>query len=189
MNNMGKINDLTGQKFENLTVLCFTKIEKNKSKFLCRCYCGNDVEVYGYSLKSGKKKSCGCLEFLNKKQQVFRTKNIEGNKYGKLTVIRQDYSHWEKIRWHGARFLCKCDCGGTKIAQSNDLIQGNLVSCGCVGNEKRKEKLKKFFSSFKETRNCKYCLNNFICFWPVQKFCSKKCSYESRRKKQTFVGR
>lgn len=59
---MSKFIDLTGQKFERLTVIKW--IRKNKQsryKWLCRCDCGQEVVVLGYNLRNGHTKSCGCL--------------------------------------------------------------------------------------------------------------------------------
>lgn len=59
---MGKVIDLTGQKFNRLTVLERAENSKcGKARWLCRCECGNEVIVLGSSLTSGHTKSCGCL--------------------------------------------------------------------------------------------------------------------------------
>ena len=35
---------------------------KRVTAYLCRCECGNEVRVAGYSITSGRSKSCGCLQ-------------------------------------------------------------------------------------------------------------------------------
>lgn len=51
-----------GQKFGRLTVVSYWGRENNTTFWNCLCDCGNTAEkVYGNSLKSGNKKSCGCL--------------------------------------------------------------------------------------------------------------------------------
>ena len=58
---MGKLKDLTGQRFGKLVAIRPTR--KNKCRqvyWLCKCDCGNEVEVLGVSLTSGQTKSCGC---------------------------------------------------------------------------------------------------------------------------------
>lgn len=69
-----KVEDLTGQKFNRLTVIKFAyfkfikrKDRKNlarKAYFYCQCDCGNNklIIVEGSSLKNGSVKSCGCLK-------------------------------------------------------------------------------------------------------------------------------
>jgi len=58
---------LTGQRFERLAVIreIPTK-EPNPSRrqkyYLCKCDCGNEKEIRGYSLTSGAVRSCGCLQ-------------------------------------------------------------------------------------------------------------------------------
>lgn len=57
---MPKLVDLTGRKFNKLTVI---KRADNDGKFvtwLCECECGNTVTVRGNNIKSGNTSSCGC---------------------------------------------------------------------------------------------------------------------------------
>jgi len=59
---MGKFNDLTGQIFGRWFVIKFASNSKNRhSSFLCRCTCGKEKIVIGYTLTHGLSKSCGCL--------------------------------------------------------------------------------------------------------------------------------
>lgn len=68
---MGKLQDLTGQKFERLTVLGIAYKKHNKSKngkntgltyfYKCKCDCGNETIVSARNLRTGNTKSCGCL--------------------------------------------------------------------------------------------------------------------------------
>ena len=59
--------NLVGQRFGRLVVLqrvndkIDPKTGKHKTKFLCQCDCGNQKEILGAVLKSGKTLSCGCL--------------------------------------------------------------------------------------------------------------------------------
>ena len=60
---MGKFIDLTGQRFGRLTVVERAKNTKSKKvRWICQCKCGNVVVVLGDSLRTGKSKSCGCLQ-------------------------------------------------------------------------------------------------------------------------------
>lgn len=63
---MGKVIDLTGQRFGRLVVekRGKTKVRKNGGTivyWICHCDCGNIVEVVGGDLKRGCTQSCGCL--------------------------------------------------------------------------------------------------------------------------------
>lgn len=58
---MGKFIDITGKKFNKLTVIGFYEKSKNGARWLCECDCGNKTIVRGANLKNGSVKSCGCL--------------------------------------------------------------------------------------------------------------------------------
>lgn len=53
--------DLTGRIFGRWTVLKFVCVRSKTAKWLCRCECGQEREVYANTLMSGEGKSCGCL--------------------------------------------------------------------------------------------------------------------------------
>lgn len=53
-----------------------------------------------------------------------------GDRYGRLTII----SEAEK-RGNYRYFLCKCDCGNTKVIAMGALRKGVTKSCGCLMNE------------------------------------------------------
>lgn len=59
---MTKAIDLTGEKYNMLTVIRLARVSDRGFKiWLCLCDCGNEKELYGTVIKSGKTKSCGCL--------------------------------------------------------------------------------------------------------------------------------
>lgn len=62
----GECMDLTGQKFDRWLVIELAEPTFNKKgcveqRWKCRCDCGNERVVLQASLRSGKSKSCGCL--------------------------------------------------------------------------------------------------------------------------------
>lgn len=60
---MGKIKDLTGQKFNRLLVLEDSGQRKNRQVvWKCLCDCGNITYVVGQALRDNHTKSCGCLQ-------------------------------------------------------------------------------------------------------------------------------
>lgn len=63
--------DLAGMKFGNLTAIRPCGKKNNRTVWLCKCDCGNEIEVVGTSLSSGNTKSCGCL---TKKHGMFGTR-------------------------------------------------------------------------------------------------------------------
>ena len=68
-------------------------------------------------------------------------KDLTGQKFGKLTVIKRVPNIGKKVAWE-----CKCDCGNITIVTSHNLTSGHTKSCGCLKTEKYKEDLigKKF---------------------------------------------
>lgn len=85
--------DLTGKKFERLTVI--KKDEDRKNHWICKCDCGNIVSVLDFYLIHGKTKSCGCyradrarkhLESIRKNTQKANDKlSFEGTRINALT--------------------------------------------------------------------------------------------------------
>lgn len=60
--------------------------------------------------------------------------NLVGQRFGRLTVIERYPSSKNSYR---TRWLCKCDCGNSKIARVDTLQNGGCKSCGCLFNEHR----------------------------------------------------
>ena len=58
---MTKMIDLTGRKFERLTVIERAENKGERVCWKCKCDCGKEVIVYSKTLLSGATKSCGCL--------------------------------------------------------------------------------------------------------------------------------
>lgn len=59
-------------------------------------------------------------------------KDLSGEKYGRLTVIREagyrDYVYfWE----------CACECGTVKVVNGSELKRGKVKSCGCLQKENK----------------------------------------------------
>lgn len=54
--------DITGQVFDDLTVLFRVDVNSYQgcALWLCKCICGNEIIVRATDLRSGHTKSCGC---------------------------------------------------------------------------------------------------------------------------------
>lgn len=120
---MSRFIDITGEVFDDWTVLYrdTSDARKNsKTYWVCKCECGKIASVYGYYLRSGRSKNCGC------KRGV---KDEIGNKYNKLTVIERDKM---KDKGSGAYWICKCECGNTTSVLGGSLRAGEIKSCGCL---------------------------------------------------------
>ena len=115
--------ELTGQTFSKLTVLYKVGDKGPGIVWRCRCECGNEVDVQGYRLTQGQKKSCGCSRYHK------TAEDLTGRRFNHLTVISRFH---ENSKTH-ARWLCRCDCGNETVVTSDHLKSGNTTSCGCAG--------------------------------------------------------
>ena len=63
-------------------------------------------------------------------------KDLTGQKFGRLTVIRQaeDYVNPNTGK-HSAKWECQCECGNIKVVVRNDLCSGKTLSCGCLNKD------------------------------------------------------
>lgn len=132
-----KFIDLSGKIFERLTVL--DEYKKSKSGdilWLCECSCENKTRLYVTSsdLQKGRRKSCKCLH----KDRI--TKDLSGQKFGRLLVLRFAYSKNKKKYW-----WCQCDCKSPeKAIDSGNLKNGSTLSCGCWIREVTSKRSKKY---------------------------------------------
>ena len=74
---MGKIKDLTGQRFGKLVVQGYAGISQyGKTQWNCRCDCGNTTTVTGSHLRSGYTKSCGCFRSETSRERRRKGKGV-----------------------------------------------------------------------------------------------------------------
>ena len=117
--------NLVGQKFGTWIVLKMG--EENKTCF-CRCEkCGIEKDVITYKLLKGGSKSCGKSSCSGMKENK-KIKLKKGFKCHKLTVIKRVEDH----KNNHSQYLCKCECGKTKVFLGTSLKTGKVKSCGCL---------------------------------------------------------
>ncbi len=93
---MGKLVDLTGQRFGRLTVLQRAGTDKRgHTLWLCRCACGNETVVLAPSLRRGATQSCGCLFSEMRRNKMAAQNTTHGGKGTRLYRI-----------WHGMKQRC-----------------------------------------------------------------------------------
>ena len=61
---------------------------------------------------------------------IGRAKNLQGQKFGKLTVLYRVKTTDKTVRW-----LCQCECGNYSQPLSTNLLKGKTLSCGCKINK------------------------------------------------------
>ncbi len=91
---MPALLDLTGEKYNRLTVIDRAPHSGKFTQWRCRCDCGNIVNVITMHIRSGHTKSCGCIPRQNSDRV------INGN--GKL--VRPD-GYWS---WKAMQSRCYC---------------------------------------------------------------------------------
>ena len=118
-----KPENLIGKRFGKLEVVEYAGLTEKGgqrvSQWLCRCDCGNTCLTESYLLKSGRRRSCGCLRISSEK--------LAGMRFGKLTVLEEDKEQSTTLR----KVICRCDCGTTRSYSFRDLKNGKILSCGC----------------------------------------------------------
>lgn len=61
-----------------------------------------------------------------------RALELSGKRFGRLVVLSRRENSVSPGGVIHATWLCKCDCGGETVVQSNVLISGRKKSCGCL---------------------------------------------------------
>lgn len=106
--------DLTGQKFGRLTVIAFAGNSKSRQYlWSCKCDCGNqeNVIVSAANLRSGKTKSCGCLQ----KERASISNKTHGETKTKLFMVWSDMRHrcnnpnHRAYKWYGGKGVKVCE--------------------------------------------------------------------------------
>ena len=123
---MPKALDLTNQKFSKL--IAIEKAPKRNDKYtrwICKCECGNVVEVRTDYLRNGHTTSCGC-----EKNKHFKKYDLQGQRFGRLIVTNPKPPEKQ---------TCICDCGNTIDVFTYNLVSGNTQSCGCLQRERSSE--------------------------------------------------
>lgn len=123
---MAKSADLVGLKFGSLTVL--ERLPEREDRYWlwrCRCDCGGEICVNTKRLIRGTITNCGCIPKQTARNGS-KAENLEGRRFGRLTVIHRVESAKGRTRW-----LCQCDCGKMHTASAHELKAGKTTSCGC----------------------------------------------------------
>lgn len=125
-----KYSYLIGEKIHKWTVLDVVIIEKggrNRPHAICECECGTIKPVWVMNLINDRSKDCGCGRKAMLRET--RTKNLVGQKFGKLTVVELLE---ESNDFNRRLYRCKCDCGNEVVIPSSSLTTGHTNSCGCL---------------------------------------------------------
>lgn len=125
-NAVNDYQDIIGTTINSWNVLAIFH-DGRQFKAKCQCKCGAIKDVNIYNLINNKTKDCGCgrKEMLSET----RTKNLVGQRFGRLTVLELlDDSN----KFNRRQYKCKCDCGNETIVTGSLLLNGHTSSCGCI---------------------------------------------------------
>ena len=117
--------ELEGKRFGKWVVVSYVGKVNSRDIWHCQCDCGAEKNVQQRTLLSGDSTSCGCDRIQRKRM------NIEGKKFGKLTVLSFAY-----VKNTHTYFNCICECGNKCIVMGKSLVSGNTTSCGCINHGK-----------------------------------------------------
>lgn len=105
------------------------KSGKKRITWKCLCDCGNITYVASDNLY-GTTVSCGCHKSASASKRFSST--LEGQKFGKLTVLRRVGTQTQANGDKKSLWLCECECGTKVEVIGKNLLNGNTQSCGCV---------------------------------------------------------
>lgn len=133
-----------GTVFGNLTVRGYTHYGKPPYFWMieCVCSCGQHVADRPHRLAHRRIRSCGCtlLSHLNSR---FVQKFPVGLTHGNLVVVGHQIEPLAEKARTGAKYerrlVLKCTCGNVKSMRPSILKCCKIISCGCVGRQRRKE--------------------------------------------------
>ncbi|MCD8206703.1 MAG: hypothetical protein LUD72_02060 [Bacteroidales bacterium] len=99
---MGQMKDLTGARFGMLTVIEQAETRKtaaghNIFMWRCKCDCGRERVVSGYSLRQGSSRSCGCVKGFAPSQTALRDRLIVGRNYEIAGQRYELLDKWEQF--------------------------------------------------------------------------------------------
>lgn len=114
---MTKKIDIVGMKFNHLTVI----EDIGGGKVICQCDCKDKtiLECYKRNVKSGSRKSCGCVS------PIKNVGNYEGQQFGNWIIIEE---------LGNGKVLCECQCSNKTRRElyKKAVLNGQTKSCGCL---------------------------------------------------------
>lgn len=116
--------DLTGNIYDELTVVEMLYNYNNKHRTYCRCITinGDEVIVRADALQSG---ATHCAKGAGRSGKPI---DVTGQRFGLLVAIKptSQRSSNSSVIWE-----CLCDCGNITYVALGNLIRGHTLSCGC----------------------------------------------------------
>lgn len=121
-------DNLLGRRFGYLTVIARAGSHKGlhnaNATWLCKCICGNTIEVLGFSLKNGDTTSCGCKK--ESKYELYVKQYLESCGY----KLKKDF-------WREKSFKGLVGVGGKRLKYDFyvKLHNGECILIECQGKQ------------------------------------------------------
>lgn len=123
--------DLTGRRFGKLVAVKKLESKNGRTRWECRCDCGNMHISTAHSLKAGKCTSCGCGHYVRGRGIT----DISGQRFGRLTALYHTDKRSKK-GWvsgiTGRRIIFSSDLHYRKAGILHDHITDTEYSHICV---------------------------------------------------------
>jgi hypothetical protein len=97
-------NDLTGKQFNKWTVLLLSGIKSKNAYYLCRCECGREKEVSGWSLNRGRSGACPNCRIKDHGMSKTSTFRIWSG-----ILRRCTNENFKSYKYYGGRGITVCD--------------------------------------------------------------------------------
>lgn len=185
---MGKLIDLTNQRFGSLVVI--SRGENNnqgKPQWNCICDCGEEYLVDGCRLRSGKATKCKkCaikMRSINKYQKIYDELKNKNFNYLEIIEKKEDSGG----AGHAVQWKCKCKCGNITYISTTDLLNdGEDRTCGStscpylkakVSNTKTENLIGNQYGELKvieKAENPNKTSSNRTSYWKCQCSCGKE---------------
>lgn len=177
---MSKAIDLTGQVYYNLTIIKFLGKINNFRSYLCSCLCGKEITVSQQSIRTGQRRSCGCMHKAKSSEMCLKRK-ISGDINGFNRLFnRYKYSAKKRnlefnIDLITFRQLTSSNCYYCNGLPSQDSKTWNI-------SKEWQEKTKYTYNGLDRTdNNVGYIIENVV---P----CCKKCNFAKHKlNKNEFI--
>lgn len=106
--------DLTGQRFGKLTVLKYDESTMKsgvRTRWICKCDCGNVVSRYAANLKNSNRHTCGKCESCKPIQHGAARKGHRSKLYSKWSTMKSNCTNPNRPRYHvyGGKGISICD--------------------------------------------------------------------------------
>ncbi|PGT10249.1 GIY-YIG nuclease family protein [Bacillus cereus] len=145
---MGKARDLTGQKFNRLTVVSRLDYKHPRGGFmwLCTCDCGNKVEAPTHRITSGDIPSCGC-----QKREGHKNKRAKKPRYTFeqfISKLSSDYTYscsdWKGVTDSEIEINCSIHGKTTRTSDQLRQIKSGIGCLECANGARAQSKTKSY---------------------------------------------